>query len=352
MSRASQALVAAVTAGAVYSASRKLQAKLGYRFAGRNVFITGGSRGLGFVLARQLMIEGARVAICARDERELREAQQRLVQDPRISEGTPLLALAADVTDADAMRRAVNQVTEVLGPIDVLINNAGIIQVGPVETLTLEDFHEAMNINYWGAVHTTLAVLPGMLQRGAGRIVNIASIGGRVAIPHLLAYSASKFALVGFSDGLRTELSRHGIVVSTICPGVMRTGSARHAQYKGWHDQEQSWFGIGSALPLATIGAERAARQILDACRRGDAHVVLSLPARIAALANGVAPGWMTMFMRGMNGLLPNAPGELREGSLGREARTGFRSESTWSPSWFTTLADRAAEANNELYET
>jgi NAD(P)-dependent dehydrogenase (short-subunit alcohol dehydrogenase family) len=158
------------------------------------------------------------------------------------------------------MERVVGRVTEELGPIDALINNAGTITVGPLDTMRLADFHEAMNINLWGALHAILAVLPDMRSRHSGRIVNIASIGGKLTVPHLLPYSVSKFALVGLSEGLRVELARDGIQVTTICPGLMRTGSPRHAFFKGRHRAEYAWFSISDSLPLVSMDAPSAAR--------------------------------------------------------------------------------------------
>ncbi len=157
--------------------------------------------------------------------------------------------------------------------------------------MRLEDFHRAMDTNFWGALHTILAVLPGMRDHGAGRIVNVASIGGRVSVPHLLPYSASKFALVGLSEGLRAELAAEGIQVSTICPGLMRTGSPRHAWFKGRHHAEYAWFSVADALPLVSMDADRAARQVVDALRHGDGHRTLSLPAKAAERVSGIMPG-------------------------------------------------------------
>ncbi|MEJ7710408.1 MAG: SDR family oxidoreductase [Pyrinomonadaceae bacterium] len=139
----------------------------------------------------------------------------------------------------------VQRVTETLGGIDVLINNAGLIQVGPLEVMTLEDYEEAMRTHFWAPLYTILAVLPQMRRRQEGRIVNISSIGGKIAVPHLVPYSASKFALVGLSTGLRTELAKDKIVVTTVSPGLIRTGSPRNATFKGKHREEYAWFSIG-----------------------------------------------------------------------------------------------------------
>src|SRR5262249_21748751 len=160
------------------------------------------------------------------------------------------LAVPCDVTDRKQADALVATVLARWRPIDVLVNNAGTICVGPQETMTEEDYREAMQTNFWGPLHMIEAVLPGMRQRRSGRIVNIASIGGKVSVPHLLPYSASKFALVGLSEGLRAELAKDGILVTTVCPGLMRTGSPRNATFKGQNTAEYAWFSISDSLPL------------------------------------------------------------------------------------------------------
>lgn len=309
-----------------------------FTYRGRAVLVTGGSRGLGLELSRELIAQGARLAICARDVSELERAKEDLA-----SRGGDVVTLQCDVTDAGAAAAMVARVRVELGGLDVLINNAGTIAVGPLEVMTLDDFRDAMATNFWGTVHTTLAALPEMRRRREGRIVNIASIGGKIAVPHLLPYSASKFAVVGLSGGLRAELARDGVLVTTVCPGLMRTGSPRNATFKGEHRAEYAWFSISDALPVVSMDATRAARQILGACRRGDAEVVLSLPARIGALVHGIAPGLITDALGLVNRLLPGA------GGIGTGRARGAESESALAPSLLTTLGDRAAARNNEV---
>ena len=166
-------------------------------FEGKVVLITGGSRGLGLVLARLLVRRGARIAICARDGAELERARQELAAG-----GAEVLAIACDVSSAAQASSLVEQTLHRFGHLDVLINNAGIIQVGPLESMGLQDFRAAMEINYFGLLQTSLAALPHLRRRRKGSIVNICSIGGALAIPHLAPYSASKFAAVGFSEAL------------------------------------------------------------------------------------------------------------------------------------------------------
>src|SRR5919106_5152531 len=281
----SPVMLLAAGAAAGWAAMRLLRDHETFSFYGKTVLITGGSRGLGLVLARDVAAEGARVAICGRDAAALERAAATL---ERI--GATVIAVPADVTDRESVRALVATVAERLGPIDVLINNAGVIEVGPAETMALGDYEEAMATNFWGMVYPTLQVLPSMRERGGGRIVNITSIGGKLGIPHLLPYSASKFAAVGFSQGLRAEAAVDGIKVVTVCPGLMRTGSPRNAIFRGQHRSEYAWFSISDALPGLSISAESAARRILAAARRGDAEVLFPVAARLAVVASAVAP--------------------------------------------------------------
>jgi short-subunit dehydrogenase len=209
--------------------------------------------------------------------------------------------------------------------------------------MSLADYEEAMATNFWGMLYPTLAVLPQMRERKSGRIVNITSIGGKLGIPHLLPYSASKFAAVGFSQGLRAEVASEGIKVVTVCPGLMRTGSPRNAIFRGRHRSEYAWFSISDALPGLSISAERAARRIVNACRRGDAEVLFPVPARVAAVLNAVAPGLTSDTLGLVDRLLPE-PGRRPSGR-----RTGAESESWLSPSWLSRLGDRAARQYNQV---
>jgi short-subunit dehydrogenase len=309
-----------------------------FNFRDKAVLITGGSRGLGLVVARRLAEQGARLAIWARDIEELRRAAADLEQH-----GTRPFITPCDVTNAEQVREAVRKVEEEIGPLDVLINNAGTIVVGPLSTMERADFEHALAVNFWGAYNAVEAVLPGMLQRRHGRIVNVSSIGGKISVPHLLPYSVSKFALVGYSHGLRTELADDGIVVTTVCPGLMRTGSPRHAFFKGHQGAEYAWFSISDSLPLLTISAEHAADQLLNACARGDAEVVLSLPAKIAIALQGMFPELTASLLSWANRLLPGSEGGSAEALEGKDTQTD------WVPSWLTQLGDEAAEQNNEI---
>ena len=297
-------LILATVAGAiVYTTIRRIrQADL----TGQTVLITGGSRGLGLLLAREFAWAGCKVVICGRDEAQLGRAEADLRQRAAV-----VLAIQCDVADRSQVEQMMRQASERFGPIDILVNNAGIIEVAPLQALELKDFEKAMNVMYWGMVYPTMAVLPEMRRRHAGRIVNITSIGGLVSLPHLLAYSAAKHAAVGFSQGLRAEVARDGIAVTTVAPGLMRTGSHLHAEFKGEQMRQYSLFAPMASLPIISMDAERIARRIVKATRRGQAQLTMSLPANILARVHGVMPGTTARAMGLVNRLLPNegAPG-------------------------------------------
>jgi short-subunit dehydrogenase len=309
----------------------------GESLAGRVVLITGGSRGLGLALAEEFAGQGARLVICARDQRELETARARLA-----AQGAEVLAVTCDVSVQDDVQSLVNEATARFGRIDVLVNNAGVIQVGPLEAQTLMDFQEAMDVMFWGMVYPTLAVLPQMKQRGGGHIANITSIGGKVSVPHLLPYSCAKFAGVGFSEGLRSELGRHGVQVTTVVPGLMRTGSHLNAYFKGKNQEEFTWFSLGATLPVSAMSARRAARRIVSAIRRGQAEIILTPQAKALALLHGVAPGATADILGLVNRVLPQGEGRGRERHLGRDSETRV----TRSP--LTALGRKAARELNQ----
>ena len=304
--------------------------------SGQVVLITGGSRGLGLLLASEFADAGCRLVICARDPQELNAARAELA-----ARGAPVLAEQCDVAEREQVERLIERATEHFGRVDVLVNNAGIIQVGPLEAMTPEDFEQALAVNFLGSVYTTLAVLPQMRARGEGRIVNITSVGGKVAVPHLLPYDCAKFALVGFSEGLRAELAKDGIAVTTIVPGLMRTGSPPNALFKGNQEKEWSWFSVGDATPLSAMSAERAARRIVEATRRGEAEVTLSWQAKLLRLAHDLLPGTTADLLGVVNRLLPEG-----DGSTG--TARGMDLATPISPSPLTALMNQAAKDNNE----
>lgn len=326
-------------AGGMFAGRRAWRRRSAIDFSGRTVAITGGSRGFGLVLARQFAAEGANVCLLARDSGELLHAKDQVLTAGAGS----VMTVSCDVRSRDSVEDAIQSILGVYMAIDVLVNNAGVIQMGPLEHMTARDFDQAIATHFWGPLYLMQACMPPMQRRGFGRIVNIASIGGRLAVPHLAPYCASKFALVGLSDSVRSEAARYGIRVTTVSPGLMRTGSPINARMKGRHDAEFNWFAIADALPGLSISAERAAAQVLEACRHGDADLTIGLAARVASIAAALAPGIVAQVMAAATTFLPKPTD-----ATGNVAKAGRQTKSRWAPSVLTRLSDRAALANNE----
>ena len=334
-----KALAIASAAAGTVGVRRLVRARRRIGFRGRTVVISGGSRGLGLVLARHVAAEGANLVLLARTEADLATAKEELQ-----AASTDVLALPCDVRDRTAVERAVAEAAERFGWIDVLVHDAGVIQAGPEENLHEDDYRESLGVHFWGAYYLTEAVRPHLPRDGSGRIAYVASIGGRVAVPHLAAYSVGKFALVGYADAMRAELAEHGVRVTTVTPGLMRTGSHVNATFKGQHEKEYAWFSIADANPLLSADPDRAARRILEAVRHGDPALTITLPAKLAVAADGVAPGLVGTVMKWADRGLPDAAGPS-----GDEPRTGWESFSDASPSVLTRPADTEVPQNNEL---
>ncbi len=344
LSRTLMAGVAAVGAAGVLAgvgaalAGRALWNKRkGISLVGKVVLITGGSRGLGLALAEECASRGCRLAICARDPESLMRAEAGLRHG-----GAEVLAVRCDVSKRDDVKAMVRAVISRYGGIDVLINNAGTIVVGPLRAQHSEDISEAMDVMFWGMVHSTLLVLPHMRERHQGRIANITSIGGKIAVPHLLPYSAAKFAAVGFSEGITAELAGEGIQVTTVVPGLMRTGSHQNAFFKGDNQAEYTWFGISASTPFLAMDAARAARKIVRAIRRGETELILGLPAKVAALAHGLAPASTVQALGLVNRAMPG--GKEHD----NERHRGHQSESAPTKSALTVFGKRAARRWNQ----
>jgi NAD(P)-dependent dehydrogenase (short-subunit alcohol dehydrogenase family) len=311
-----------------------------FSFAGKVVIITGGSRGLGLTIARRLGTAGARLALFARDEDELARACAQLREL-----GCDAFAAPCDLLDRDQSLGAVQAVLDHFGTIDVLINNAGIIEIGPLENMQRADFEKSMQLHCWAPFDLIRQVIPHMRRTGGGRIVNISSIGGKVAVPHMAPYSMSKFALVGLSDAFRAELARDNICVTTVTPGVMRTGSHVNAKFKGDHGAEFTWFSLSAVLPLASVSAERAAAQIIAACGRGQGALIIGFPARLAIIGSAIFPSISGEVMKLINRILPTSADIDGDKAIpGHQAREAQR-----VPGWLTRIGDAAVARNNEV---
>jgi short-subunit dehydrogenase len=262
--------------------------------------VTGASRGLGFLLARELADRGHDIVVNARSEDGLATAAAQLQ-----GRGAEVVTVAGDMSvEADA-RRVVASAVERFGRLDVLVTNAGIIQVGPAAAMRAQDFADAMDVMFWGTLHPVLAALPVMNERGGGRILAITSVGGKLPAPHLLPYTAAKHAAVGFAEGLRVEAGRHGVTVTTAVPGLMRTGSPRNALFTGDRTAENRWFTVADSLPLLSMDAERAAAKLVRAALRGRPEVILTPVAKIGVRLHGLAPATTLRLLAGAARLLP-----------------------------------------------
>jgi NAD(P)-dependent dehydrogenase (short-subunit alcohol dehydrogenase family) len=327
-------LLAATTMTAALMLSRRPR----YSFAGKSVLITGGARGLGLLLARQLADEGASLFLVSRTTHQLERAERELS-----ARGAPVQAWVCDVRDPDAVARAVDRVVGESGRLDVLINNAGIIQATPWEHATVDDYQQSLAVHFWAPLFAMRAAVPHMIRQRGGRIVNVSSIGGRVAIPHLNPYGVGKAALLALSDGVRDELAKDGIVITTATPGLMRTGSHVNVDVRGRHEREAGLFGVMTATSLTAMRGERAARQILEACRDGRSQVTTGWQAKTLARVNTLAPEFTARLLAAATTWVLPGPTTSPVGDVKRRSRD-------IDVGWLGAMwPQAAARRNNEL---
>jgi NAD(P)-dependent dehydrogenase (short-subunit alcohol dehydrogenase family) len=294
-----KALAPLLTAGALAGAAALRARRTPDDLTGEVAVVTGASRGLGLLLARELARQGCPLVICARDAAELDRAAAELRAG-----GAEVTTVACDLTDEAAPARLVQTALDRYGRLDIVISNAGIIQVGPVAAdtpeqaaATTERFETALGIMAIAPIRLAMAALPVMRGQRHGRIVNITSIGGKLSVPHLVPYGAAKFAAVGFSEGLRAELGRGPVTVTTVVPGLMRTGSHLQARFTGQAAKEFTWFSLGASMPLLSMDAERAAQQIVGAVRERRAEIILTPAGQAVSRVVGLAPGLTSGIM-------------------------------------------------------
>jgi short-subunit dehydrogenase len=311
-----------------------------YSFRNRAVVITGGSRGLGLALAEEFLREGARVALLARDSDELDRARA-LVQERASGE---VITLTCDVTQRAELARALEQIQGVFGTVDILVNNAGAITIGPFESMERPDFASLLELQVHTIVDAVQLVLPQFRQNGGGRIVNICSIGGKVAMPHMAAYCAAKFAMAGLSASLNAELAGCGVTVTTVFPGLMRTGSPKHATIKGDHDKEFAWLAAGDVVPGISVSAQYAAKKILAGVRGGDSQVVFPSTSQLAILAQANFPELFALTLRHAARFFPE--GQSTESRTGAESRTWLKNQPWFGP--LRLLSEKAEKDYNQ----
>ena len=282
--------------------------------------VCGGSRGLGLALAREFCKRGARLAVCARTAEDVRRTRAELT-----AYGNPVLVEACDLRDEDATRAFLATVIESFGPIDVLVANAATITVAPIETTTAADYYDAMKSTFHTALHPVLAVLPEMQRRRSGTIAFVTSIGGKIGVPHLAPYSSAKFATVGFAEALRAEVAKDGVHVLTVVPGLMRTGSHLRGSFRGDPEKEFTWFSAGATSPGVSIGADRAARQIVRALVRGQREIVLTPAARLVVRTRDRFPALWASLTALAGRFLPRVPVEKPRRSRRDDGRRRLR---------------------------
>ena len=333
-------ITAGVLAGAILTARRAKD-----DLHGEVAVVTGASRGLGLLLARELAGQGCPLVICARDAAELERAADELR-----AAGAEVTTVACDVTDEATPRLLIDTAVQSYGRLDILVSNAGVIQVGPVQATQIGHYEMAMNTMALAPARLALTALPVMRRQGHGRIVTIGSIGGKISVPHLLPYSTAKFAAVGFSEGLRAELGRGPVTVTTVVPGLMRTGSHLQARFTGQPSKEFTWFSLGASLPLVSMDAERAARQIIAAVRQRRAEIILTPAGQVVSRAAGIVPGLTTEILHLVQRLaLPAPSGEpgspVADEAQGHDLRPAI-GKKTFDR--LTTLGQAAASRFNE----
>ena len=303
--------------------------------------VMGASRGLGLLIARELLAREHRVVICSRTRSDLEEARDQLV---RAVPGAQVEVRVCDVSDREAVQDLVRDVESGVGPIEVLLTVAGVIQVGPAQAMTFDHFDSSLGIMLHGPINVTLPVVRAMRERGHGRIGTITSIGGEVTPPHLWPYAVAKSGAVAFSEGLAAELAGTGVTATTVVPGLMRTGSHERAHFTGDAAQEYAWFGPAASLPLLTMSADRAARKIVDAVLAGEVRCELTPLTKVGVRFRGLLPGTTTRLMGLGSRLLPSAAGPTET----VEGRVAARRLDSRVVGALTTLGSRAARRNNE----
>ena len=251
----------------------------------RVAIVTGASEGIGKALAHELVRRGARVVLAARSQEKLEALAAELGS-------VRALAVPTDVTKAAQLERLVARAVDGFGGVDILVNNAGFGLYGLVEEIDWDHFREMWEVNFFGAVALTRAALPQLRQRG-GAVVNISSVAGKIPLPYMAGYCATKFALNAFSDGLRMELARSGVHVLTVCPGRVRT-NFHEAAYRDGKDLPR----IFQQRNPTGVSAERVARATVNALRRGRREVIIPWRLRLAARVQSLLPGFTERVLR------------------------------------------------------
>jgi short-subunit dehydrogenase len=253
---------------------------------GRNALITGAGGGLGAYIARALADQRVNLALT-----DLPEASVDGLSAELRSRGVEVRHAPADLTDADERARLVAWAEEALGPLDILVNNAGVEFGGPFLENDAEALELTVTVNLLATMHLTRLVLPGMLERQLGHVVNIASLAGKIPSPQLASYSASKHGVVGFTAALRSELGPGPVGLSAICPGFVSR--------VGMYGRLEPYIEGDADTPMGTVPPERVGEAVVRAIRENVGEIVVNRrPVKPIILLNAVAPGLAARLAR------------------------------------------------------
>lgn len=264
----------------IFTAPKNLQEKV--------ALVTGAASGIGRALSLELARWGAHLILVDRNEVGLAEVA-RLIRPM----GREVACIGADLSTKEGINQCARRAIRQMGQVDILVNNAGIMPLGPVSAMSLPDWEKVLDINVWAPVRMNNLLLPHMISRGHGHIVNVASIAGLLPVPGMTAYVLSKFAVVGYTEALRAEISGEGIDVTCICPGFTRTGLA---QTKGYGTGGMQEFG---ARLMEIVGAspERVALQMVRAIRHRKGLSTPGTAGTILPNLMRLSPAFMTGVM-------------------------------------------------------
>ncbi|MBC8357734.1 MAG: SDR family oxidoreductase [Candidatus Aminicenantes bacterium] len=265
------------------------------------VLITGASSGIGKALAFEFANKGAKLAITSRSFGSLRKVADEL-EDTFPGIQAPL-AVACDVANREKVNQLIKRCEDQLGGIDILINNAGTGVYGYSEMTALEDFRSVMEVNFFGAVHCILRVLPLLKKNGSGLIVNISSVAAMYGVPYLGAYSASKAALVALGQSLRAELAGSGVSIMNVYPGYTQTG---------FFEKEKN-VGGAHRPPGPYVSPQRVAKTIVRAIKKEKQELILSLGGKMLALSRSFLPWLVIRVMKRIANKLRNKKEEFNE---------------------------------------
>ena len=251
---------------------------------GKCAIVTGGSNGIGTAIARLLARNGANVFLIARTQEPLRLASEETRQEAR-NASQRFGFFSADVSDQSAVQNAVGAAEAECGPVAVLVNSAGFHRTGYVEKLPMSDIEDEVRVNYLGTVYMVKQVLPGMIERREGWIQNVSSLAGLKGIFGYAGYSGSKFAVMGFSEAIRSELRPYGISVSALCPPDVDVEKLEH-----YVEREQPLENVRVSEGAKAIQPEDVARAAIAGMERGSFIISPGSSGKVLHLVNRLAP--------------------------------------------------------------